>query len=268
MRSRRNGLIYGVLCLVAVLGSAAVAPAQETVVIGRGLPQVRVNLDVLDGLGHPPRPPKLVVPGLTRAGTIRLVPPSRAGQAPSSLPRPSVEPSPPVVREMPLVVDKPAEPVPPMTVAEAVAPLPSLPPPPATPDPAVVVREPPPPEPDPPVDDPSVRVAALSPAAVEEVSIAFSGDAVDLSGAGQGQLADIVARLAADSGLRAQVKAYARGSTSTDSAARRLSLSRALAVRSYLIEKGVWSTRIDVRALGNKSADGPPERVDVAVAER
>ena len=33
------------------------------------------------------------------------------------------------------------------------------------------------------------------------------------------------------------------------------SLSRALAVRSYLIKQGVRSTRMDVRALGNKEAD-------------
>jgi outer membrane protein OmpA-like peptidoglycan-associated protein len=42
-----------------------------------------------------------------------------------------------------------------------------------------------------------------------------------------------------------------------------LSLSRALAVRAFLIEQGVRSTRMDVRALGDKVPDGPVDRVDV-----
>ena len=42
-----------------------------------------------------------------------------------------------------------------------------------------------------------------------------------------------------------------------------MSLSRALAVRAYLIDQGVRSTRMDVRALGSKVGDGPADRVDV-----
>ena len=64
---------------------------------------------------------------------------------------------------------------------------------------------------------------------------------------------------------RLQLKAYASAQDSSASAARRLSLSRALAVRSFLIESGVSSTRIDVRALGAKSEAGPPDRVDLVV---
>ena len=68
--------------------------------------------------------------------------------------------------------------------------------------------------------------------------------------------------------LRLQLLAYAGGAEMSSSAARRLSLSRALAVRSYLIESGVRSTRIDVRALGNKTSDAETERVDITVIER
>jgi len=68
--------------------------------------------------------------------------------------------------------------------------------------------------------------------------------------------------------LRLQLLAYAGDSDTSASAARRLSLSRALAVRSFLIESGVRSTRIDVRALGNKSTDAVTERVDITVVER
>ncbi len=71
---------------------------------------------------------------------------------------------------------------------------------------------------------------------------------------------------------RIQVLAYAPASDSVGSRARRLSLSRALAVRAFLTDKGVESTRIDVRPLGSPLGsevnDGPPDRVDVVPAGR
>jgi len=72
-----------------------------------------------------------------------------------------------------------------------------------------------------------------------------------------------IAALVGNSDRRLQLNAYAGGTPETVGAARRLSLSRALAVRSFLIEAGVRSTRIDVRALGLADDDGPPERVDI-----
>lgn len=68
--------------------------------------------------------------------------------------------------------------------------------------------------------------------------------------------------------LRLQLMAYAGADGLSASKARRLSLSRALSVRSFLIESGVRSTRIDVRALGNKTSDKPANRVDVNIAKR
>jgi type IV pilus biogenesis protein CpaD/CtpE len=59
------------------------------------------------------------------------------------------------------------------------------------------------------------------------------------------------------------VLAYAAGSANDPSAARRLSLSRGLAVRSALIADGVSSSRIYVRALGSQPGGGPADRVDV-----
>tara|TARA_B100001964_G_C13761685_1_gene392048 strand:- start:1 stop:201 length:201 start_codon:yes stop_codon:yes gene_type:complete len=65
-----------------------------------------------------------------------------------------------------------------------------------------------------------------------------------------------------------QLLAYAGEPNLSASKARRLSLSRALSVRTFLISKGVRSTRIDVRALGNKVPDGQPNRVDLRVLPR
>lgn len=67
---------------------------------------------------------------------------------------------------------------------------------------------------------------------------------------------------------RLQVRAYAANSAGDGgSGARRLSLTRALAVRQYLIDKGIRSTRIDVRALGAPT-EGSPDRVEIAPVGR
>ena len=71
-----------------------------------------------------------------------------------------------------------------------------------------------------------------------------------------------------DVNAKLQLVAYAAGTEENDSAARRLSLSRALAVRRYLIEKGILTGRMDVRALGNRIPDGPPDRVDIVLVQR
>ena len=77
-----------------------------------------------------------------------------------------------------------------------------------------------------------------------------------------------MARLKADDQLRVQLMAYAGGAGLSASKARRLSLSRALTVRSFLIDNGVKSSRIDVRALGDKIPDGPSNRVDLNIIGR
>jgi outer membrane protein OmpA-like peptidoglycan-associated protein len=86
-----------------------------------------------------------------------------------------------------------------------------------------------------------------------------------LSGDSRKALDELAAKLNAQPKSRMQLLAYAGEANLSASKARRLSLSRALAVRSYLIKKGVRSTRIDVRALGNKVPSGPPNRVDLKV---
>lgn len=68
--------------------------------------------------------------------------------------------------------------------------------------------------------------------------------------------------------VRLQLLAYAGGNDLKSNRARRLSLSRALSVRSFLIESGIRSTRIDVRALGDKTSDEPKNRVDITLAPR
>jgi len=81
-------------------------------------------------------------------------------------------------------------------------------------------------------------------------------------------LLKIMAEKVAPTSVRLQLKAYAEATGNDTSKARRLSLSRALAVRSYLIENGLRSTRIDVRALGIARDGGAPDRVDILLLDR
>ena len=64
---------------------------------------------------------------------------------------------------------------------------------------------------------------------------------------------------------RVELDAYGGTPGDKSSDARRLSLKRALAVRQLLIDDGVPSSRIDVRALGGIDDRGAPDRVDVFV---
>ena len=73
--------------------------------------------------------------------------------------------------------------------------------------------------------------------------------------------------LRADANARLQIQAYATGGDDQGGQARRLSLSRALAVRGHLIEQGIAATRMDVRALG-RTGDGPSDRVDILLVRR
>ena len=67
-------------------------------------------------------------------------------------------------------------------------------------------------------------------------------------------------------GTRITLTAYADNDNNmSPREARRLSLTRALAVRDYLVAKGISSGRIDVRALGSNTSSGDPDRVDVKV---
>ena len=68
-----------------------------------------------------------------------------------------------------------------------------------------------------------------------------------------------------NAGSRIQLLAYGGEKGDKGSDARRLSLKRALAIRQVLIDDGVPSERIDVRAMGGADDGGPADRVDVFV---
>ncbi|MCH2393316.1 OmpA family protein [Oceanibaculum sp.] len=120
------------------------------------------------------------------------------------------------------------------------------------------------------------RVAALppqssapsQPAPAGITRLAFGFNQAEMDEAARTQLQAVAKRLQDNESLRVQLLAYAGGEGVSSSQARRLSLSRALAVRSQLIEQGIRSTRMDVRALGDTDKDGPADRVDIRIVDR
>ena len=79
---------------------------------------------------------------------------------------------------------------------------------------------------------------------------------------------DRIADLLDDSDAsRLLIKGYASGTDANRAAARRLSVSRALAVRAYLMDKGIKPSRVDVRGMGSDSPDASAslDRVDLVL---
>ena len=102
----------------------------------------------------------------------------------------------------------------------------------------------------------------------QTIQIRFEESATKIPENMKDQLRNLADVLQGKKELWLRLKAYANEEGMTSSKARRLSLSRALSVRSFLIESGVQSTRIGVRALGNKALDTPKNRVDISIAKR
>lgn len=112
--------------------------------------------------------------------------------------------------------------------------------------------------------------AAAPPAAAPRptpapISIVFAKDATDLSDADIARLKALAAATQQGPEVSFDVTAYASGTPEDPSSARRLSLSRGLAVRAALVSAGVPSVRIYVRAMGLATGPGTPDRADVSV---
>lgn len=241
-----------------------------------------------------PPPSAAARPPATRAETRPETRPETRAEAP---PPPRVaEP----VRETAPVREaaRPVAPPPPPSEAPARASLAPPPPPPPPAAPTQTRADTPPVTPAPreavaeaPLADPPTRrvevepaqpretVAALPPATAPATadrafgvgsvhSLAFDAEATALDEESRVFLGSLSTAMLADPSLRLQLRAYADGTGRNVSQARRLSLSRALAVRAFLIDEGVGATRIDVRALGSEVPEGPGDRVDIEVMAR
>jgi outer membrane protein OmpA-like peptidoglycan-associated protein len=97
------------------------------------------------------------------------------------------------------------------------------------------------------------------------ITIGFREKSSDFPPNATAPLDRLVTQMKDDPNIRIRLKGYASAKIDSPSQARRKSLFRALAIRKYLMSKGIRSTRIDIHALGNKSEDRNPNRVDVII---
>ena len=234
------------------------------------VPQERVRTAPL---AQPPPPVAAPRPAPPPAlATTAAVPPPPAPAARAAAPRPAA-PAPRVVAAPPAPEPQPAAPPAPSTrtaAAPAPPPRPTAPAAPAAPAPPAAPQATAAPAPSATPPAPQPQTASLDPTGPDrdgQVRVGFEPESAKLLDNSATSLETLAERLGADAESRVQLLAYAAGSPENSSQARRLSLSRALAVRSFLIEKGVRSTRMDVRALGNKIGDGPADRVDIRLVQ-
>lgn len=210
------------------------------------LAQVTVNSGALDQLRPERAPSRHARPRETR----RAVPHPRAPAHPTapSAAKPEVtKPGQPAAR----AVTQPQVPAAPPTPV-------------ALPPPAVAVpTAPPPPLPPVPVADDAPGAAEPLP---DGLRVTFGKDRADLNPATLAAIERIAGQAKTKPGAL-DVTAYAAGSPDDPSTPRRLSLSRALAVRGVLLHQGIESPRIYVHAMGaavpTGAAAGPADRVDV-----
>lgn len=241
------------ILLIALLGVSTPALAQVT-----------VDLRALDALpsarpATPEKPhaaPSRAAP--RRAGTAKQhakgPETQEATKAPASVPPAETQPQP---APQPQAGPVTAAPTPPAATI------------PANPPAAVALSPVAPPQPsaEPPPAPPPISNAANSEAVAsgKGLRVTFGAGQADLSPASAAAIRDLVKGLPNGDGTSFNVVAYAAGTPDDPSTARRLSLSRALAVRSALMADGISSAHIYVRALGASTGDETPDRVDVAV---
>ena len=117
---------------------------------------------------------------------------------------------------------------------------------------------------------PPVQTAAASTVGSSaDAALKFKPGVTDLGGGAQPILDALAGRLLANQELRVELISHATGAAEDAMEARRVSLARAVAVRAYLVEKGIKSLRIDVRALGNRADSGPvADQVDLQVVSQ
>ena len=150
----------------------------------------------------------------------------------------------------------------PLPVPGPVPPKPAIPPPPIP----VPVRPSPPPGPPQIAADAAGTATRLALPHETGLRLTFGITADKLNPASADALRDFARAAPPDSVFT--VSAFAAGAPDDPSTPRRLSLSRALAVRGILLGEGIASARILVRSLGASMpaiAAGPPDRVDVTI---
>lgn len=100
------------------------------------------------------------------------------------------------------------------------------------------------------------------------LSLPFDLGVTALDGVATGEIeAHLIPLLNNNPGWKLQIQAFASPDKDGVGSARKASLARGMAVRSYLMNKGIEASRMEVRALGAASERLPKDRVDLIVID-
>jgi outer membrane protein OmpA-like peptidoglycan-associated protein len=236
--------------------------------------QVTVNLNALDTLPSP----QAVEARPARHAVRRVHRPQHLAATAPTLPIPPEPPTTQLATSIPATPPKPVAPATPATATAAPAKsAPAVPAPTVSPPAATIPAAPPPvvalaplpaatPSAAPPAAPPvAANAESLATSTAGGLTITFSSDQSDLNAASDGAIQKLAHSAPNKDTTSFNVLAFAHGDPQDPSTARRLSLSRALAIRSALMAAGVPSTRVYVRALGDQGGKGPPDRADITV---
>lgn len=235
--------------------SLAVAISALCVNIGSASAEVSTNFDALDHVAPvKPAPRQQSVKrtpayssDLQKPGATATSPNGRSGGAAGSNGAPAMPPS---HREAERRVGPPPDvpPAPPKSVVIA--------------PPPVAVETHPPVAPAPVIIDPKVQGRVRKTA--HGMVLVYQAGSANLNENMLTALREYATSLAKDPGLRITIRSYASGQADDPSVPRRISLARALIVRSVLIKAGVATTRIYPRAEGLPKGDiAPPDKLEI-----
>jgi outer membrane protein OmpA-like peptidoglycan-associated protein len=260
LRRNMRGFLIGSFFMLSPVTWPASANAQNAVTVDLGAIDANVPQLSVPGERATPvtlRPPAGIKPGATDSA-IKLRPPPSTGKR--TLPAPTAERT-AAQRPKPVVTRPPAAPkaLTPTPPARSAQPTPTAP---------KAMQE----------EAEAVAPAEAEPAALvepakthsqpEEFTIPYGTENVGIPERADDSLRILAARMVKNTNLRVEVIAYASDSDESVSRSRRLSLERAINVRNMLLDSGVDSSHVNVRALGEKSDGGDPDRVVMIVTAR
>ena len=88
---------------------------------------------------------------------------------------------------------------------------------------------------------------------------------MELDDAAKATLSTLAAQLKQNPALRVNFLAYAQADDTQQSRSRRIALRRGFNARIYLINEGIDSLRMNIKAMGSNGAGDQPNRVDIVL---
>lgn len=109
---------------------------------------------------------------------------------------------------------------------------------------------------------PDVEIASLT--SEDHVTLVYEPGETTMNSTNTNMInEEILGILAEKSEIRMKIESFATSTDTSVNNARRIALSRALSIRSYLLENGVEPQRLNIKALGDQTNKSPKDRIDL-----